>query len=113
MPSLGERLKSWGNLYDSIQEMISLDSNDSNSNADSDTKSERRTHHLPKSKIIVIKVGTSSICDEVTYMPKIANLSLLVETVVALRELGYRCVLVSSGAVGIGLKRLGCTTRPK
>ncbi|KAL2916073.1 Glutamate 5-kinase [Polyrhizophydium stewartii] len=62
---------------------------------------------------IVIKLGTSSICDEKTFMPKLANLSLLVETVVRLRSLGHHVLLVSSGAVGVGLRRLGLPKRPK
>lgn len=64
-------------------------------------------------KIIVIKVGTSSICDEKTFCPKLANLSLLVETVVNLLGLGHKVVLVSSGAIGTGLRRLKLSKRPK
>ncbi|KAJ1802397.1 Glutamate 5-kinase, partial [Coemansia sp. RSA 2598] len=54
-----------------------------------------------KSLTIVLKLGTSSICDPVTHMPMLANLSMMVETIVKLKELGHRVVLVSSGAVGI------------
>jgi glutamate 5-kinase len=50
-----------------------------------------------KSKTLVIKLGTSSICDEKTFMPKLSNLSLLVESIVALREQGHKVILVSSG----------------
>jgi glutamate 5-kinase len=67
----------------------------------------------PRSTLIVIKLGTSSICDEKTFIPKLSNLSLLVETVVELRNLGHRVVLVTSGAVGVGLRRLGLPKRPK
>ncbi|KAJ3275233.1 hypothetical protein HDV01_000960 [Terramyces sp. JEL0728] len=62
---------------------------------------------------IVIKLGTSSICDEKTFIPKLSNLSLLVETIAQLREEGHRVVLVSSGAVGMGLRRLKLSKRPK
>ncbi|KAI8924321.1 Aspartate/glutamate/uridylate kinase [Entophlyctis helioformis] len=62
---------------------------------------------------LVIKLGTSSICDERTFMPKLASLSLLVETVVKLRSLGHNVLLVSSGAVGVGLRRLALSKRPK
>ncbi|KAJ3115879.1 hypothetical protein HDU96_010903 [Phlyctochytrium bullatum] len=62
---------------------------------------------------LVIKLGTSSICDEKTYFPKLSNLSLMVETVVRLRSLGHAVVIVSSGAVGVGLKRLSLDRRPK
>ncbi|KAJ1958451.1 Glutamate 5-kinase [Linderina pennispora] len=66
-----------------------------------------------KSLTIVLKLGTSSICDPVTHMPMLANLSLMVETVVKLKELGHRVVLVSSGAVGVGLRRLNMPAKPK
>ncbi|KAK6341279.1 hypothetical protein TWF696_008361 [Orbilia brochopaga] len=62
---------------------------------------------------IVIKLGTSSICDEKTHEPLISNLSLLVETVVRLRRDGHRVILVSSGAIGIGLRKLDLEKRPK
>ncbi|CAG8477588.1 9767_t:CDS:2 [Diversispora eburnea] len=49
---------------------------------------------------IVIKLGTSSICEEETNLPLLSNLSLMVETVIKLRGLGHRVVLVTSGAIG-------------
>ncbi|KAJ1723525.1 Glutamate 5-kinase [Coemansia erecta] len=66
-----------------------------------------------KSLTIVLKLGTSSICDPVTHMPMLANLSMMVETIFRLKELGHRVVLVSSGAVGIGLRRLHIPVKPK
>ncbi|KAJ8099862.1 Aspartate/glutamate/uridylate kinase [Lipomyces tetrasporus] len=62
---------------------------------------------------IVIKLGTSSICDEVTHEPGIANMSLIVETVVKLRREGHRVIIVSSAAIAMGLKRLDIPKRPK
>ncbi|KAI9089410.1 Aspartate/glutamate/uridylate kinase [Phlyctochytrium arcticum] len=62
---------------------------------------------------VVLKLGTTSICDEATYLPKLAALSALVETIVSLRSRGFKVVVVSSGAVGVGLRRLGLTRRPK
>ncbi|KAF8477062.1 Aspartate/glutamate/uridylate kinase [Kalaharituber pfeilii] len=67
----------------------------------------------PRALTIVIKLGTSSICDEKTHEPLISNLSLLVETCVRLRRDGHRVILVSSGAIGIGLRRLDIDKRPK
>jgi len=58
-------------------------------------------------------IGTSSICDEKTHEPLLSNLSLLVETAVKLRRDGHRVILVSSGAIGIGLRRLDIEKRPK
>ncbi|KAG0735894.1 hypothetical protein G6F57_001381 [Rhizopus arrhizus] len=63
-------------------------------------------------KTIVIKIGTSSICNEVTHFPLLSNLSAIVETVLSLRALGHRVVLVSSAAVGTGLRRLNMAEKP-
>ncbi len=57
--------------------------------------------------------GTSSIVHETTHQPLLSTLSALVETVVHLREQGHKVVLVSSGAIGVGLKRMEVATRPK
>lgn len=57
--------------------------------------------------------GTSSLVDEVTREPRIANMSLLVETIVKLKRDGHRVIIVSSGGIAVGLKRLGITDRPK
>ncbi|KAG8888280.1 hypothetical protein FRB98_008026 [Tulasnella sp. 332] len=62
---------------------------------------------------IVIKLGTSSIVHESTHQPLISLLSSVVETVVRLRSHGHRVVLVSSGAIGVGLKRMEMPERPK
>ncbi|CAJ0840232.1 16959_t:CDS:2 [Entrophospora sp. SA101] len=66
-----------------------------------------------RSLTIVIKLGTSSICDETTHLPLLSNLSLVVETIVKLRSLGHKVVLVSSGAIGVGLRRLEMDKKPK
>lgn len=50
---------------------------------------------------LVIKIGTSSICDEKTHYPLLSNLSRIVETILNLKSLGHRVVLVTSGAVGM------------
>jgi glutamate 5-kinase len=68
---------------------------------------------MKKRYTIVIKLGTSSICDEYSYIPKLSNLALLVETVVKLRELGHKVMLVSSGAIGMGLLQLRMEKKPK
>ncbi|KAI0345038.1 glutamate 5-kinase [Trametopsis cervina] len=71
-----------------------------------------RPRHGP-SNTIVIKLGTSSIVHETTHQPLLSTLSGVVETVVHLRTLGHKVVLVSSGAIGVGLKRMDMATRPK
>ncbi|KAG9102850.1 hypothetical protein FRC06_000964 [Ceratobasidium sp. 370] len=62
---------------------------------------------------IVIKLGTSSIIHEKTHQPLLSLLSSIAETVVALKNEGHRVVLVSSGAIGVGLKRMDMASRPK
>ncbi|GAA6029401.1 hypothetical protein JCM8097_003660 [Rhodosporidiobolus ruineniae] len=58
-------------------------------------------------RTVVIKLGSSSILHpEAPYFPQIATLSALAETCVAMRALGHRVVIVSSGAIGMGLHRM-------
>jgi glutamate 5-kinase len=66
-----------------------------------------------ESLTIVIKLGTSSICDEVTHFPLLSTLSLIIETILKLKALGHRVVLVSSGAIGVGLRRMNLPSKPK
>lgn len=66
-----------------------------------------------KSLTIVIKLGSSSLVDEVTREPRIANMSLIVETIVKLRRAGHRIIIVSSGAIAVGMKRVNISSRPK
>ncbi|CAO3644662.1 unnamed protein product [Cunninghamella blakesleeana] len=76
-------------------------------------KNLQNTHCTNKSSLtIVIKVGTSSICDEKTHYPLLGTLSRIVETIVKLKEANHRVVLVTSAAVGTGLRRLNLQERP-
>lgn len=65
------------------------------------------------SQTIVVKIGTSSLTQPETGQLALSTIAALVETLVDLRQQGYRIVLVSSGAVGIGCARLGLTERPR
>ena len=56
--------------------------------------------------------GTSSIVHETTHQPLLSTLSSIVETVIRLKNDGHRVVLVSSGAIGVGLKRMDLDKRP-
>lgn len=67
----------------------------------------------PSSLTIVIKLGTSSIIHPETHQPLLSLLSSIVETICALRAQGHRVVLVSSGAIGVGMKRMGVRERGK
>jgi glutamate 5-kinase len=57
--------------------------------------------------------GTSSIVDETTHQPLLSVLTLIVETAVKLRKDGHRVIIVSSGAIGVGLLRMQMDHRPK
>ena len=57
--------------------------------------------------------GTSSIVHEVTHQPLLSTLSAIVETVIQLKNAGHKVVLVSSGAIGVGLKRMELPAKPK
>lgn len=67
----------------------------------------------PRGQTIVIKLGTSSIVDEESRQPHLPILSVVVETAVKLREDGHRVVIVSSGAIGVGLRHMDVEKRPK
>lgn len=76
-------------------------------------KNQHNTHRASKSSLtIVVKIGTSSICNEVTHFPLLSNLSALVESVLHLRSQGHRVVLVTSAAIGTGLRRLNMAEKP-
>lgn len=62
---------------------------------------------------LVVKIGTSSLTQPATGTLAISTIAALVETLTNLCRLGYRVVLVTSGAVGVGCARLGLTERPK
>ncbi|KAF8177642.1 glutamate 5-kinase [Pholiota molesta] len=64
-------------------------------------------------RTIVIKLGTSSIVHETTHQTLLSTLSALVETVVELKRHGHKVVLVSSGAIAVGLKRMDLLKRPE
>ena len=62
-------------------------------------------------KRIVIKVGTSSLTYD-TGKTNIARMAKLVSVISDLKNMGCDIVLVSSGAVGIGLSKLGIADKP-
>lgn len=62
---------------------------------------------------ILIPTGTSSLCDESTHEPRVANMALIVETVVKLRRDGHRVIIVSSGGIAVGLRQMKLPRRPK
>jgi glutamate 5-kinase len=67
--------------------------------------------HLKTAKRIVIKVGTSTLAHN-TGKLNLNRMEQLVRQLVDLQNQGREVVLVTSGAVGIGLGRLGFLERP-
>lgn len=65
------------------------------------------------SETIVVKIGTSSLTRPGTGQLALSTIATLAEILCALRQQGYRVILVSSGAVGVGCARLGLRDRPK
>jgi len=61
----------------------------------------------------VWSAGTSSIVHEKTHQPLLSTLSSVVETVIRLRSQGHKVILVSSGAIAVGLKRMDVESKPK
>lgn len=62
---------------------------------------------------LVIKIGTSSLTGPDSSQLALSTIAALVETLCHARRMGHHVVLVSSGAVGVGCRRLGMTERPK
>jgi glutamate 5-kinase len=65
----------------------------------------------PKPGRVVVKLGTNVIMRQDGRVA-LGLLCGLVESVAALREAGVEVLLVSSGAIGLGMERLGMTERP-
>lgn len=61
---------------------------------------------------IVVKVGTSTLTYPSTGKLNIRALERLVRCLSDLENRGYEMVLVSSGAVGVGVSKLGLSSRP-
>jgi glutamate 5-kinase len=62
---------------------------------------------------LVVKIGTSSLTGGGSGQFGLSTVAALVETLCTLRQQGHQVVLVSSGAVGIGCRRLQLHDRPK
>lgn len=63
-------------------------------------------------KRIVVKIGTSTLTHG-TGRLNIRRMERLVKTVADLQNAGNQMILVSSGAIGLGMSRLGLHERPK
>ena len=67
---------------------------------------------LTKAKRIVIKLGTGVLTSGIGKLDT-ARIATLCDQVNALRQLGIEVILVSSGAVGLGMGKLKLEKRPK
>jgi len=71
-----------------------------------DKNIEQRTRLIESANKIVIKVGTRLLTDSSSIIP-------IIKQIAALKKAGLDVILISSGAVGIGMKTLGLHKRPK
>lgn len=68
--------------------------------------------NLKNAKRIVVKVGTSTLTYE-TGRVNIRRMRKLVEVLSDLKNSGMQVVLVTSGAIGVGVGKLGLSSKPK
>jgi len=66
---------------------------------------------LASAQRIVVKAGTNALLSPDGY-PSLGRIFNMVEALAALRRQGREVLLVSSGAVGLGARRLGLTAKP-
>lgn len=67
---------------------------------------------MSKKKRIVVKVGTSTLTHK-TGRLNIRRVETLVKTLADIQNAGHEIILVSSGAIGLGMGKLGLSARPK
>ena len=70
-----------------------------------------RTKIIKNTKRLVVKLGTSSISQS-TGKPDLRKMGEITEDIISVMDSGVEVVLVSSGAVGTGVSRLGFSQRP-
>ena len=68
---------------------------------------------LKDKKRIVVKIGSSSLTHEATGHLDLAKMERLVRVLTDMRNQGKEVVLVSSGAIAVGRKKMGIIERPK
>jgi len=71
-----------------------------------------RKEAISRAKKMVVKVGTTSVTHE-NGQPNFKKMDELALVLTDLENSGYQLVLVSSGAIGCGMKKLGLEERPK
>lgn len=68
--------------------------------------------HFAEARRLVVKVGSSSLTYD-TGRPNLSQMELLVRQMADVHNSGRDVLLVTSGAIGLGLNRLGFKERPK
>lgn len=68
-------------------------------------------NRMSEKKRIVVKVGTSTLTHR-TGRLNIRRVEHLVKTLADIQNAGYEVILVSSGAIGLGMGKLGLTNKP-
>lgn len=68
---------------------------------------------MAKDNSLTVILGSSSIVDERTHEPILSILAIIVETAIKLRRDGHKVVIVSSGAIAVGLRRMDIPKKPK
>ena len=66
---------------------------------------------LQKANVVVVKIGTSTLTYENGKL-NLRRVERLCRTLSDLQNSGKRIVLVSSGAIGVGVGKLGLARRP-
>ena len=64
-------------------------------------------------KRIVVKVGTSTLTHHKTGRLNIRRVEKIVKTLADVYNAGHEVILVSSGAIGLGMGKLGLIEKPK
>lgn len=72
----------------------------------------RRKDYLKNVSRIVVKVGSSTLTHE-SGLLNLQRMDMLVRQITTLHNMGYEIILVTSGAVGAGMGKLGLKDRPK
>jgi glutamate 5-kinase len=75
-------------------------------------KPERVGDRYDNKKVVVIKIGTSSLINSEHSSLNLSALAGLAETVRTLKDNECHVILISSGAVGVGCQRLGLEKKP-
>ncbi len=71
-----------------------------------------RRDALKKTRLVIVKVGTSSITDETLTLSE-RKIGKLVDELAALSSRGIHFIIVTSGAIGAGMGKLNLKQRPR